>query len=126
MFDVIVCGAGPAGAVAATVLARGGARVLMLDRARFPRAKLCGDTINPGALELLASLDLTGGPLASGRPLMGMLLSGPRVSVRTLYGSGVVGRAVTPRDHDVWLHEQAHQAGAPSFYDAAHAPAVPF
>ena len=48
MFDVIVCGAGPAGSVAATVLARGGARVLLLDRARFPRDKLCGDTINPG------------------------------------------------------------------------------
>ena len=59
MFDVIVCGAGPAGSVAATVLARGGARVLMLDRARFPRDKLCGDTINPGALAILRRLGLT-------------------------------------------------------------------
>ena len=57
---MIVCGAGPAGAVAATVLARGGARVLLLDRARFPRDKLCGDTLNPGALAVLARLGLDG------------------------------------------------------------------
>ncbi len=39
MFDVIISGAGPAGAVAATVLARAGARVLVCDRAAFPRDK---------------------------------------------------------------------------------------
>jgi geranylgeranyl reductase family protein len=41
-FDVIVVGAGPAGSVTATHLARGGARVLLLDKARFPRDKPCG------------------------------------------------------------------------------------
>ncbi len=112
MLDVIVAGAGPAGSIAALTLAREGARVLIIDRETFPREKLCGDTVNPGALDLLASLGLTGGPLASGRPLAGMLLSGPRVSVRTLYGPGIVGRAVTRRDLDVWLLEQAIRAGA--------------
>jgi flavin-dependent dehydrogenase len=112
VLDVIVAGAGPAGSIAALTLARQGARVLLIDRETFPRDKLCGDTVNPGALDLLASLDLTGGPLASGRPLTGMLLSGPGVSVRALYGAGIVGRAVTRRDLDVWLLEQAIQAGA--------------
>jgi flavin-dependent dehydrogenase len=112
VLDVIVAGAGPAGSIAALTLARAGARVLIVDRETFPRDKLCGDTLNPGALDLLASLDLTGGPLASGRPLAGMLLSGPRVSVRTLYGAGVAGRAVTRRDLDAWILEHAIRAGA--------------
>jgi geranylgeranyl reductase family protein len=41
-FDVVVVGAGPAGATAARVAAEGGARVLLLDAARFPRYKTCG------------------------------------------------------------------------------------
>ncbi len=51
--DVVIVGAGPAGALAALVLARQGARVRLVDRARFPRAKLCGDSLNPGALAVL-------------------------------------------------------------------------
>src|SRR5438093_1285007 len=82
LLDVLIAGAGPAGSMAALVLARHGARVLIVDREIFPRDKLCGDTLNPGALALLASLGLSGGPLVTARPLAGMLLSGPRVSVR--------------------------------------------
>jgi flavin-dependent dehydrogenase len=113
MFDVIVCGAGPAGAVAATVLARGGARVLLLDRARFPRAKLCGDTINPGALAVLDRLQL----LARVEPLAcrvdGMIVTGERgVTVRAPYGPGISGLAVLRRDLDAALAAAAASAGA--------------
>lgn len=44
-FDVAVVGAGPCGSVAARDLARGGARVLLLERAHLPRAKTCGGGI---------------------------------------------------------------------------------
>jgi len=44
-FDALVVGAGPAGSVAALVLARGGARVALVDKARFPRDKACGDLV---------------------------------------------------------------------------------
>jgi flavin-dependent dehydrogenase len=54
--DALVVGAGPAGSIAALVLARAGLRVHLVDRARFPRPKLCGDTLNPGSLAILDSL----------------------------------------------------------------------
>jgi flavin-dependent dehydrogenase len=112
MIDVLVAGAGPAGAVAALVLARAGARVLIVDRETFPRDKLCGDTVNPGALDLLRSHDLGGGPLDSARRLDGMVLSGPRAQVVATYGPGVSSRAVRRRELDLWLLERAIQAGA--------------
>jgi len=95
MLDVIIAGAGPAGSIAATVLARAGARVLLVDREEFPRDKLCGDTLNPGAVRILAELGLVGGPLATARPLAGMLVTGPRACVRATYGEGIVGLGIT-------------------------------
>ena len=48
-YDAVIVGAGPAGASAAEALARGGARVLILERARLPRYKPCGGGITPRA-----------------------------------------------------------------------------
>jgi geranylgeranyl reductase family protein len=57
-FDAIVVGAGPAGSVTATRLARAGARVLLLDKARFPRDKPCGGGLTLRAVrELPVSVD---------------------------------------------------------------------
>ena len=47
-FDALVVGSGAAGSVAALVLARVGARVALLDKARFPRDKACGDLVGAG------------------------------------------------------------------------------
>jgi flavin-dependent dehydrogenase len=112
MLDVIIAGAGPAGSIAALILARAGARVLLVDRDAFPRDKLCGDTLNPGAIAFLRSLGLTGGPLDGARPLAGMLVSSQRLGVRGIYGGGITGFALTRRELDVWLLEQAVGAGA--------------
>jgi geranylgeranyl reductase family protein len=49
-FDVLVVGAGPAGSATAIHLARGGASVLLADRARFPRDKPCGGGLTGRAL----------------------------------------------------------------------------
>ncbi len=110
--DVIVVGAGPAGAVAATLLARAGARVRLLDRARFPRDKLCGDTINPGALGELRRLGLAAPVEAAGLRVDGMRLTGPTgVAVEGRYPGGLHGRALLRRDLDWALVGQAVAAG---------------
>jgi geranylgeranyl reductase family protein len=57
-FDVIIVGAGPAGCSAAIFLAKAGYEVLLLDRASFPRDKVCGDGISPPALDLLERMGL--------------------------------------------------------------------
>jgi flavin-dependent dehydrogenase len=54
--DVVVVGAGPAGASAAIRLAREGYDVALVDRARFPRAKPCGEFLSPGATPILEDL----------------------------------------------------------------------
>lgn len=51
--DVVVVGAGPAGAMAAYATARTGVRVLLVDRSAYPRPKVCGCCVNARALELL-------------------------------------------------------------------------
>ena len=57
--DVIIAGAGPAGAAAACRLARSGASVILLDRMTFPRDKVCGDFVGPSALVELDSLGIS-------------------------------------------------------------------
>ena len=56
--DVIVVGGGPGGVAAAIALARAGRDVVLLDKARFPRDKCCGDGLTTGALRLLEHLGL--------------------------------------------------------------------
>ncbi len=51
--DIAVVGAGPAGATAAYILSRKGYNVLLLDKARFPREKLCGGCLTAKTLRLL-------------------------------------------------------------------------
>jgi menaquinone-9 beta-reductase len=69
--DVLVVGAGPAGCCAAAAAARGGAEVLLVDRARFPRPKTCGDGVLETCLEPLIELGLSDG-VSQGRPLGGV------------------------------------------------------
>jgi menaquinone-9 beta-reductase len=111
--DVLVVGAGPAGSTAALVLARAGARVRIVDRARFPRAKLCGDTLNPGALAALDRLGVSSGVRARALPVTGMIVTGPGgARVIGEYGGGARGAAIARNDLDVLLLDEAVRAGA--------------
>jgi len=113
MDDVLIVGAGPAGAVAATLLARAGARVRVIDRAAFPRDKLCGDTLNPGCLALLRRLQLSGPLEGVGLDVAGMMVTGEGgVAVEGRYPQDLRGRSIRRRDLDWALLEQARDAGA--------------
>lgn len=57
-YDLIVVGAGPAGATAALYARRSGLSVLLLDKARFPRDKVCGDALSGKAVTILRELGL--------------------------------------------------------------------
>ena len=113
MTDVLIVGGGPAGSIAALVLARAGVAVTILDRAVFPRDKLCGDSVNPGAMALLARHDLAADVEQRGLPMSGMLVTGPgEVAVHARYPGGVVGRSIPRRDLDALLLGAAGRAGA--------------
>ena len=57
-WDVAIVGAGPAGSLTARELAGKGYRVLLLDKYRFPRDKVCGDALIPDAIEVLRRTQL--------------------------------------------------------------------
>jgi len=60
--DVIVVGAGPSGATTAYYLAQAGLDVLLLEKARFPRDKVCGDGLTPRAVKSLIAMGVDVGP----------------------------------------------------------------
>ncbi|CAA9228348.1 MAG: hypothetical protein AVDCRST_MAG20-1065 [uncultured Acidimicrobiales bacterium] len=75
--DVVVAGAGPAGVAAALTSARGGLDVLLVDKARFPRDKCCGDGLTTGALRLLEVLGLEPAAVASWQQVDDVVVRGP-------------------------------------------------
>jgi geranylgeranyl reductase family protein len=54
--DVIVVGAGPSGSTAAYYLAQAGLNVLLIEKSRFPREKVCGDGLTPRAVKSLVAM----------------------------------------------------------------------
>jgi flavin-dependent dehydrogenase len=76
--EVVVVGAGPAGAATAWALARSGIDVLVLDRARFPRDKVCAEYLSPQASRILSEMGALAEIEARGAAqLSGMLVRSP-------------------------------------------------
>jgi flavin-dependent dehydrogenase len=76
--DVVVVGAGPAGSAAAVLLAERGLSVTLLDKAAFPRPKICGEYLSPESARVLDRLGVLKTVDASGaQPLIGMRITAP-------------------------------------------------
>jgi geranylgeranyl reductase family protein len=117
--DVLVVGAGPAGSATAIHLARGGARVLLADKARFPRDKPCGGGLTGRALRRMP---------VDPSPVVERDVD--RFELRLRYGSSFSRGHAEPlirmtqrRRLDAFLAEQAAAAGA-AFRDSSRVEVV--
>jgi geranylgeranyl reductase family protein len=112
--DVVVVGAGPAGATAATVLARAGRSVVVIDRAVFPRDKCCGDGLTTLALRELEVLGLQPKMVPNWKTVDAAWLRSPsgREVCLPLPADGIFAATTPRRELDAALVDIAEDAGA--------------
>ncbi|HEY0265126.1 MAG TPA: FAD-dependent monooxygenase [Rhizomicrobium sp.] len=118
MFDALVIGAGPAGSAAARLLAQAGWRIALVEKAEFPRRKVCGEFISATTMPVLASCGIADTFLAA---------AGPPVTQVGLYAGEAMladrcdrvwGRALGREHLDTMLRDAAVAAGAQLFQPA--------
>jgi geranylgeranyl reductase family protein len=116
--DAIVVGGGPAGAAAAARLAGRGFRTVLIDRASFPRDKVCGDFVGPTALAELADLGVAQTEAFRATSKMADLalhVDGDQLTVLGIPqvdGLPGYGRVVPRLQLDAWILDAARHAGA--------------
>ncbi|MEX1218538.1 MAG: geranylgeranyl reductase family protein [Acidimicrobiales bacterium] len=112
--DVLIVGAGPAGCAAAITLHRSGLRVSVIDKAEFPRDKICGDGLTTSALRELDALGLDPASVASWVNIETAIVrspSGREVIFPMPSDSGVYAAASRRRDLDFALVDLTRNAG---------------
>ena len=110
--DIVVIGGGPAGTSAAITAARAGARVLLLERGRLPRQRVCGEFVSAEGVQTLASIDAE----VADR----LLTSAPRIGRSRLFVDGQcievavepAAASITRYELDFALWQAAEKAGA--------------
>ena len=112
--DVVVVGAGPAGATAAITLARAGRSVLVLDKATFPRDKCCGDGLTTLALRELEVLGLDPATVPNWQTVDAAWVRSPsgREVRLPLPRDGIFAATTPRRELDAALVRMAVDAGA--------------
>jgi menaquinone-9 beta-reductase len=112
--DVVVVGAGPAGSTAATLLARAGRSVVMVDKAVFPRDKCCGDGLTTLALREFEQLGLRPAMVPNWKSVDAAWLRSPsgREVCLPLPPDGIFAATTPRRELDAALVDLAIEAGA--------------
>lgn len=113
-FDAVIVGAGPAGAAAALGLARAGRRVALVEKASFPRRKVCGEFVSAASAPVIDALGLGGAwrSLAGPEVRRLALFEGERVVEAPMPGGSGFGRALGRDVLDALLRDEAVRAGA--------------
>lgn len=108
LYDAIVIGAGPAGALSSAILTEKGLKVLLIDKHTFPREKTCGGLISKKAIELLPSeCDYK----KFGKTIYKINLMYPDKTELTYKSNNFIGIIVKRRDFDSQLVEIAQDKG---------------
>ena len=112
--DLLVIGAGPAGAAAAITAADAGRRVVVVDRSTFPRDKTCGDGLTTGALRWLEALGVPLDALGASAAVRDVVLVAPsgRHITLPLPRADERARVMRRADLDAALVARADRAGA--------------
>lgn len=120
-FDVAIVGSGPAGSSSALTLARGGARVALIDRSLFPRDKACGDVVGPKGVSALRGMGLTPPPGRSVADMDIIFPNGRRMRLPSEPGLNVAGEGLSIKRSvfDEFMHDAALEAGATPFLGRA-------
>jgi flavin-dependent dehydrogenase len=106
--DVAVIGAGPAGTAAALLLARAGLRVTLVDKARFPRPKACGEGVMPSGVRVLERLGALGDVERAGRRFRGIrFVERSGRAAEGVFPGGESGIVVRREELDALLIERA-------------------
>jgi geranylgeranyl reductase family protein len=114
--DVIVVGAGPAGSTTAFYLAQAGLSVLVLEKSKFPREKVCGDGLTPRAVKALVGMGISVGEQDGWVRNKGLRVigAGRRLELDWPELSSYPGYGLVRSRHDLdeSLARRAQQAGA--------------
>src|SRR5215467_2869889 len=116
--DAVVVGGGPAGAAAAARLSARGFTTILVDRATFPRDKVCGDFVSPAALAELADLGVTSTEAFRAANTISdcaLHVDGDQLGVLAIPqvdGLPAYGQVIPRRQLDAWILDAARHAGA--------------